>query len=140
MVICEASTNDQIQTTSIEYPVTSIRATSIMNIAFFVDRFPYLSETFILNQVTGLLDRGHHVDIYVRRIENQPLAHSEVEHYNLLNRTFQHGHCSPAMPKNKFLRLTKALGLIATNLNGRPHPLLNSLNVLKYGKKAASLR
>jgi colanic acid/amylovoran biosynthesis glycosyltransferase len=111
-----------------------------MNIAFFVDRFPYISETFILNQVTGLLDRGHHVDIYARRIENQPLAHSEVEHYNLLNRTFQHGHCSPAMPKNKFLRLTKALGLIATNLNGRPHPLLNSLNILKYGKKAASLR
>lgn len=58
-----------------------------MNIAFFVDRFPYLSETFILNQVTGLLDRGHHVDIYARRIENQPLAHSEVERYNLLKRT-----------------------------------------------------
>jgi colanic acid/amylovoran biosynthesis glycosyltransferase len=112
----------------------------MMNIAVFVDGFPYLSETFILNQVTGLLDRGHNVDIYARRIENQPLAHLEVEHYNLLNRTFQHGHCSPAMPKNKFPRLIKAFGLIATNLNGRPHPLLNSLNVLKYGKKAASLK
>ncbi len=35
-----------------------------MKIAFFVDQFPSVSETFILNQITGLIDRGHEVDIY----------------------------------------------------------------------------
>lgn len=35
-----------------------------MQIAFIVGHFPRLSETFILNQVTGLIDRGHQVDIF----------------------------------------------------------------------------
>ena len=35
-----------------------------MKIAFVVQGFPHLSETFILNQITGLLDRGHAVDIF----------------------------------------------------------------------------
>ncbi|MEN9519388.1 MAG: hypothetical protein RLZZ381_1976, partial [Cyanobacteriota bacterium] len=35
-----------------------------MRIAFLVDQFPSLSETFILNQITGLIDRGHEIDIY----------------------------------------------------------------------------
>ena len=30
-----------------------------MNIAFIVSEFPRLSETFIMNQITGLIDRGH---------------------------------------------------------------------------------
>jgi hypothetical protein len=29
--------------------------------------FPKLSETFILNQITGLIDRGHEVHIYATR-------------------------------------------------------------------------
>ena len=35
-----------------------------MKIAFIVTFFPALSETFILNQITGLIERGHEVDIY----------------------------------------------------------------------------
>ncbi len=35
-----------------------------MKIAFIVWRFPVLSEAFILNQITGLIDRGHEVHIH----------------------------------------------------------------------------
>ena len=35
-----------------------------MRIAFVVISFPALSETFILNQIIGLIDRGHQVDIF----------------------------------------------------------------------------
>jgi colanic acid/amylovoran biosynthesis glycosyltransferase len=35
-----------------------------MRIAVFVNRFLPVSETFVLNQVTGLLERGHEVDIF----------------------------------------------------------------------------
>jgi hypothetical protein len=35
-----------------------------MKIAFIVGTFPSLSETFILNQITGLIDRGHEVHIH----------------------------------------------------------------------------
>jgi colanic acid/amylovoran biosynthesis glycosyltransferase len=30
-----------------------------LRIAFFVGQFPVISETFILRQITGLLDLGH---------------------------------------------------------------------------------
>ena len=39
-----------------------------MKILFVVGQFPKLSETFILNQITGLIDQGHQVDILA---ENQ---------------------------------------------------------------------
>jgi len=35
-----------------------------MKIAFIVGGFPSLSETFILNQITGLLDLGYEVEIF----------------------------------------------------------------------------
>ena len=36
----------------------------VMKVAFIVGQFPILSETFILNQIVGLIERGHDVDIY----------------------------------------------------------------------------
>ena len=38
-----------------------------MRVAFFVPSFPETSETFILRQVVGLLDRGHEVRIFAYR-------------------------------------------------------------------------
>ena len=59
-----------------------------LKIAFIVDGFPKLSETFILNQITGLLDLGHEVDIYATHKLNNSKAHTDVKAYNLLNRTY----------------------------------------------------
>lgn len=49
-----------------------------MRIAFIVDRFPKISETFILNQITGLIDRGHDIDIYAEWIQDPNVAHTDV--------------------------------------------------------------
>lgn len=58
-----------------------------MRIAFVCGRFPVLSETFIANQIIGLLDSGHEVDIYsLRRPEVEP-SHEMITKYNLLDRT-----------------------------------------------------
>ena len=54
-----------------------------MRVAFLLNKFPMLSETFILNQVTGLMDRGHHVDVLVRGPEEQPKQHRDVARYGL---------------------------------------------------------
>ena len=35
-----------------------------MKIAFIVNEFPSLSETFVLNQIVGLVEAGHDVHIY----------------------------------------------------------------------------
>lgn len=37
-----------------------------LRITFLVNRFPVLTETFILNQVTDLLGRGHDVRVVAR--------------------------------------------------------------------------
>jgi colanic acid/amylovoran biosynthesis glycosyltransferase len=52
-----------------------------MRIAFIVGGFPLISETFILNQITGLMDLGHEVDIYARRSSPDRAVHPEVEKY-----------------------------------------------------------
>ncbi|MDB4441909.1 glycosyltransferase [bacterium] len=59
----------------------------IIRVAFIVNRFPKLSETFILNQITGLMDRGVDVDIYARHPSMHPKIHADVQRYNLIDRT-----------------------------------------------------
>ncbi len=78
-----------------------------MKIAFLVGNFPLLSETFVINQIIGLISRGHEVDIYAIHTDNFK-THPDVEKYHLLART----HYEPKIPENQLLRLLKALWLI----------------------------
>ncbi|GAB4524213.1 MAG: colanic acid biosynthesis glycosyltransferase WcaL [Pleurocapsa sp.] len=75
-----------------------------MRIAFLIDQFPNLSETFILQQITGLIDRGHEVDIFSDRSGNLTKIHPAVEHYQLLQRTYY-----TAVPSNRFLRVFQSI-------------------------------
>jgi len=58
-----------------------------MRIAFLVHVFPELTEAFILNQVTGLIDAGHEVDVYASRAGKSSKVHADVDRYRLLERT-----------------------------------------------------
>lgn len=58
-----------------------------MRIAFFVSTFPKISETFITNQVTTLIDAGHDVKIFAFNRPDEIDVHEEVEQYNLTERT-----------------------------------------------------
>jgi colanic acid/amylovoran biosynthesis glycosyltransferase len=107
-----------------------------MKIAFIVGQFPVLSETFILNQITGLLVRGHEVHIYSYKSNKASKVHPDVEKYKVLERTYY----VPEIVENHFLRLFKGLFLAFTNFYKAPLVVLNSLNIVKYGKRAASLR
>ena len=109
-----------------------------MKVAFIVTEFPSLSQTFILNQITGLLDRGHDVTIYAKIHRNQAVIHADVEKYHLLDRTFYYGNSYQAMPANKFLRRVKTMGLVITILHKKPMLLLKVLYVLKFARKATS--
>jgi len=98
-----------------------------MRIAFLVDQFPTLSETFILNQIVGLIDRGHDVDIYADLVGNTTKTHPDVERYGLLART-----TFVSMPGQRSVRVPKGIGMILANLYKAPLVLLRSLNFLKY--------
>jgi len=58
-----------------------------MRIAFLTNYFPKLSETFIMNQVIGLLERGHDVQVFALEPPDEELTHEAVEAYNLQERT-----------------------------------------------------
>ncbi|NWF60805.1 MAG: glycosyltransferase [Fischerella sp.] len=107
-----------------------------MKIAFIVNKFPVLSETFILNQITGLINRGHEVHIYGSPPDDASKFHPDVETYNLLKHTYY----ALSVPKNHFWRLLKGLGFIIANFNQAPLVILRSLNFFRYGRNAASLR
>ncbi len=108
-----------------------------MRIAFVVGIFPLLSETFVLNQITGLIERGHEVDIYALRYPpSDRKMHPHVEKYNLLRRTYY----VPAIPQNFFLRQLKGFVLLLTNFHKAPLVCLRSLNFCKYGRAATSLK
>lgn len=106
-----------------------------MKIAFIIGEFPILSETFILNQITGLLERGHEVDIYAYIPKNSSKIHPDVDKYNLLERTYYYA----SMPNNRFLRVLKILSLLFANGYKAPPVLLRSLNVFNYQKQFGTL-
>lgn len=107
-----------------------------MKIAIIAGQFPVLSETFILNQITGLIARGHEVDIYASHPKYSEKVHPDVEKYQLLKRT----RYIPGIPLNYFLRLIKALLLLFINFYKAPLMFMRSLNIFKYGEKAYSLK
>ncbi len=82
-----------------------------MRIAFFVSAFPVVSETFILNQITGLIDRGHEVDIYARGRRPMDVVHPEIVEYRLLDRVFYLSD----IPKSIFGRITYLMRLLSEN-------------------------
>lgn len=57
-----------------------------MKIAFFVGLFPELSDTFILSQITGLMDRGHDVHIFADRPGANEKLHPDYVKYKLAER------------------------------------------------------
>jgi colanic acid/amylovoran biosynthesis glycosyltransferase len=59
-----------------------------LRIAMFTGSFPVVSETFIVRQITGLIDLGHEVDIYAdSQAEAAAPIHPETSKYRLLERT-----------------------------------------------------
>ncbi len=106
-----------------------------MNIAFFLtDPFPVLSETFVLNQITGLLDRGHEVHVYAKRPTGSSPVHPVVDRYRLLERTTYW----PSLPPNPLSRIFKGIGLLVRYPVSLPS-VLRSLNGNRYGRTASSL-
>src|SRR5512146_1479015 len=101
-----------------------------------VSDFPALSETFILGQITGLLDRGHDVDIYAERRGNVTTVHPAVHRYRLLQRT----RWEPEVPDHLGVRALRGAGLFARMLVRGPRRALAAVYVRRSGRAARSGR
>lgn len=58
-----------------------------MKIAIIIPIFPTISETFIVDQIVGLLKKGHDVEIFASRKEYLPKSHEIIEEYKLTEKT-----------------------------------------------------
>lgn len=106
-----------------------------LRIAFFVHEFPALSETFVLNQITGLLDLGADVRIFASRARRDSVEHADVKSYGLMRRVSYIG-----MPGSRLRRLVAGMRLVAEGLRKRPRQTLAALNAFRYGREASSLK
>lgn len=106
-------------------------------IAFVVGVFPAVSETWMINQVAGLLDRGFDIDIYAFTSQDIDQKHmsDRYREYNMLARTTYIG-----MPESRLLRIIKAVPKIVKLLFVSPRVLGRALDIKKYGKDALSLK
>lgn len=103
-----------------------------MRIAFIVSKFPSLSQTFILNQITGLIDRGHKVDIYAAQSDNNPRMHLDVTKYDLL----QHTNYFRKLPSDKVKRNREIRRLEAKYFYRKPKSLVNAWMLSRRGKSS----
>ncbi|MBN1416363.1 MAG: glycosyltransferase [Bacteroidales bacterium] len=105
-----------------------------MRIALFVWSFPSTSETFVLNQVTGLLDRGHEVFIFPTEIIRQGEDHIAIKQYNLADRTF---YCTKE--KSRIKRIAVSAAKFIKHFPRHPTQMLNAVNVFRYGLNVLNL-
>lgn len=130
-----------------------------LRIAMFVGSFPVVSETFILRQITGLLDRGHEVDIYAdARPDADSPSQPEVATHRLMDRTTYMDMPRESAPwempvwpitgqtwlpgesksTQNWLRVVRALPTLAGNFVRTPRLTIDLLSS-KYGCQASSL-
>lgn len=50
-----------------------------MKIAFIINMFPQLSQSFVVNQIIGLLDLGYDVQIFANYNPKEKRTHGDVE-------------------------------------------------------------
>lgn len=91
-----------------------------LRIALLVRRFPALSETFILSQVVDLLQRGYDLQIFAEEQNKSSIVHEEVHRCHALERTYY----APELPRKKWMRRIKTVGLLCLHLLSHPVDLL----------------
>lgn len=104
-----------------------------VKIAYVVTEFPLLSETFVLNQVTGLLELGHEVHVHVRM--RGSVSDPALAAYQLDRRIHSWG-----MPWSYYLRLARAPALLLRHSAEERAVLLRAVNPLRFGAACLDLR
>jgi colanic acid/amylovoran biosynthesis glycosyltransferase len=108
-----------------------------VRIAFLVNEFPVISETFILDQISWLIEHGCEVDIYTHRLHDRSGAHPEVAIHAMMDHAFQ---LSPPSAASEPARIARAIREIAFALPRNPGVVARTLSPTWYGTEAFSFR
>ncbi|WP_210466236.1 glycosyltransferase [Rufibacter roseolus] len=107
-----------------------------MKVAVVVKKFPVLSETFIINHITSLIDKGVDVKILAYQKNISQPSHPQYVKYNLQEITTY----SEFVPKSKIVRLLVFFKLLINNVFFQnKFSFLKTLDVRKFGFKVLDL-
>jgi colanic acid/amylovoran biosynthesis glycosyltransferase len=105
-----------------------------MKIAVLVNQFPKTSETFIVNQITGLIDRGHTVDIFACYGSEDRIEDPQLRKYELLDRTRY-----LTSPTGRRKRVMAAMEATLKRGWKKPLHLMRAINLVPIGNRRISL-
>lgn len=108
-----------------------------MKIAFVLGAFPTISETFIVNQITDLIDKGHEVSIFAYHQNNCEEIHQKILDYNLLRKIVYFNEIQISKT-GRYIDFFKFLILNRKHINF--YRIAKVFDFRKHGKKAFSLR
>ncbi|MBK5214584.1 MAG: glycosyltransferase [Flavobacteriaceae bacterium] len=109
----------------------------LKHIAFVVKNFPTVSETFIVNQINGVIDAGYQVSLFAyNRVETE-VIHESLKIHDLLDRV-QYFKKPPVSKLKRLLVFLKWTLKHIFRIQWRR--FFKSINVFKYGKEAYTLK
>jgi colanic acid/amylovoran biosynthesis glycosyltransferase len=106
-----------------------------MRVAMIVNAFPEISQKFILNQVTGLLDAGVEVDVYAAMKPKEAKSHEIAERYGLAARTTYAN-----VPRSSMARVLGLPGLFFRQFFAHPGAALRAFRYGRYGTASRNLK
>jgi colanic acid/amylovoran biosynthesis glycosyltransferase len=106
-----------------------------VRVAWLTALFPVLSEIPFLNQIVGLIERGHEVDIYADSAEAGGAFHPDVERLDLQSRT----HYPIRWPAGRLERWRAAARLLAGRRGRERRILLRTLDPSVFWHRAWTL-
>jgi colanic acid/amylovoran biosynthesis glycosyltransferase len=106
-----------------------------VRVAVLTHSFPVASDTPFLNQVVGLVERGHEVEIFADRPQPDVAFHPDVARLGLEAMTRYPERFRGSLPE----RWTQAAGLVRAHRGGDRRTLLRTLNPLVFWRRAWSL-
>lgn len=104
-----------------------------MRVACLVGEFPVLAETPFLNQITGLIRRGHSVSVFADRPQPDVSFHPDVDRFGLGERT----RYPLRLPREG--RWRAATSLVLARHGEERRILLGTLNPLLYWRRSWTL-
>lgn len=109
-----------------------------MKIAVVANRFPVVSETFVINHVISLIESGHQITVFSMNPKNSSaILHPQLQRYNLLELTTY----GVQLPQQAFQRFILFARMLATNIVfHKTFKTLRTLNFFRHGKSALNLK
>jgi len=113
-----------------------------MKILYILGQFPVISETFILNEITSLIDLGHDIEIISLGRPKGVIFHAKAREYDLINKTM-YLEFNTREGRKKYSKKGLLLKTLTQFLIGSTLSLKNKINLLhlsyeqKQGKEIA---